>query len=77
MFGISDNVSYPWSAPWDHVDVLCDAASWPNMNPVPVHPSLQSRLTYRASPQITAGHFMGVFSKTLNTQSHASATRPR
>ena len=27
MFGISDNVSYPWSAPWDHVDALCDAAS--------------------------------------------------
>ena len=41
MFGISDNVSYPWdpwSAPWDHVDALCDAASWPNENPVPAAP---------------------------------------
>ena len=71
MFGISDNVSYPWSAPWDHVDVLCDAASWPNMNPVPVHPSLQSRLTYRASPQITAGQSCRAIAAQNQGQSHS------
>ena len=53
MYGISDNVSEttdpgPWSAPWDHVDALCDAASWPNENPVPAAPQPAVVSTARA-----------------------------